>query len=93
MTALVPAGSAAAPLDPATAYRRGLCVDCQQVAPSAGRPRCELCHGLLGFPLTAALRREALIRSMTGPYPGPALRAVATIIADQLLAREQPESR
>ena len=85
--------TAPAKLDPHTAYRRGLCIDCQQVAPSAGRPRCDLCHGLLGFPLTTALRREAIIRSMTGPYPGPALRAVATVIADQLLARQGPEPR
>ncbi|AQT81987.1 hypothetical protein B1R94_26100 [Mycolicibacterium litorale] len=69
-----------------TAYRRGLCVDCQQVAPAAGMTRCYLCHSIsTGTPLPRALRREALIRSMAGTCPGPLLRLIATIIADRLL--------
>lgn len=69
-----------------TAYRRGLCVDCQQVAPAAGMTRCRMCHSILtGTPLTRAERREALIRSMAGTMPGPLLRVIATMIADRLL--------
>ncbi len=29
-----------------TAYRSGLCVDCNAVRYSAGRPRCETCHAV-----------------------------------------------
>lgn len=76
-----------------TAYRRGLCVDCQRVAPAAGMTRCYLCHGLAnGIPLSRALRREALIRDMAGTCPGPLLRVVATIIADRLLELADADS-
>lgn len=68
------------------AYRRGLCVDCQQVAHSAGRPRCELCHWQhTGAPLTRKHRRAKLIREMAGPYPRLDILALAAIVADRLL--------
>lgn len=74
-------------MDRKTAYRRGLCVECQRVTPAAGMTRCLPCHSdRTGYRLTSAQRRETLIRSMTGPYPGPHLRVVATIIADWLIA-------
>lgn len=74
------------PLPKGTAYRRGLCVSCQQVAPAAGMTRCRQCHSTLtGTPLTRAERREGLIRAMAGTMPGPLLRILATMIADRLL--------
>jgi len=39
-----------------------------------------------GFELTPEREREAVIRSLAGPYPGPNRRAIAEIITDRLIA-------
>ena len=60
-------------------------------------------RGLFGWTLTEPadsqyelppeLEREALVQSLTGPYVGPNLRAIAEIIADRLIAiRDEGES-
>ena len=75
-------------MDRHTAYRRGLCVDCQQVKPAAGMPRCWPCHsGFTGMRLTPEQQRQALIRRMTGSRPSPAVYALAvaaTHLVEQL---------
>lgn len=65
-------------LDARTAYRRGLCTHCQQVAPAAGMPRCWDCHRIYtGCHLNATQRRLWRIRDMAGPHPSPAVLALA----------------
>ena len=76
-------------LDRHAAYRRGLCIDCQHVAPAAGMPRCYLCHsGFTGARLTPEQGRLARIRSMTGPHPSPGVRALAVFVAALLAVFE-----
>ena len=70
-------------LDTRTAYRRGLCIDCQQVAPEAGMPRCWTCHRVYtGAHLDAKQRRLWTIREMAGPRPSPAVLALAVFLTD-----------
>jgi hypothetical protein len=70
-----------------TAYRRGLCVSCQQVSPAAGMPRCWPCHSdYTGMRMPVKERRQALIRGMAGTRPPLAVLAIAIAVADFLLA-------
>ena len=70
--------SAPAPMHRHAAYRRRLCVECQQVPPAAGMPRCYPCHAAYtGTRLTPSQARAAKIRAMTGPRPSVEVRALA----------------
>lgn len=72
-------------MDRHTAYRRGLCIDCQQVKPAAGMPRCWPCHSeFTGIALPSDQRQPALIRSMAGTHPKPAVYALALVTAIHL---------
>lgn len=43
--------------------------------------------------MTPEQERECIIRSLTGPWPGPNQRAIAEIIADRLIAiRDEHEA-
>lgn len=83
-------------LDTRTAYRRGLCTDCQQVAPEAGMPRCWTCHRVYtGAHLTPEQRRQWAIRDLAGPHPSPAVFVLAVFLADLIwhLKRTQPKGQ
>lgn len=72
-------------LHPHAAYRRGLCTDCQQVAPAAGMPRCYPCHaGFTGARLTPELARQSRIRVLAGPVPNLPVMAAATFLVELL---------
>lgn len=69
-----------------TAYRRGLCVRCQQVSPAAGMTRCWPCHGAVtGVRIPRDEARNALIRSMAGTRPTVAVMAIAIAVTDFLI--------
>lgn len=46
------------------------------------------------FELSPEQEREAIIRSLTGPYPAPNTRAIAELVADRLIAirDEEPQT-